>query len=264
MNAMKHIFLFSLPILMLAACSSNQVPQGAAMQAQGTFYKREALQEFFDASGSRHIPEIYQIGIGDHLDIVFPLHWDMNQQDIVVRRDGRISLPYLDDEIAAGRTPMELDSVITERYSEYFKTPELTVIVRQTPTRMVYVLGQVMRPGGVETNMDLSLLQALSAAGGFEKGAKDEHVVVIRRMSKDRIIGVEVDVKAIVEGHSLQNDFLLRDYDIVYVPKTRLQSAAEVAKTVSDVIDAPFSIVTKGWTAMSLYSAYEFYTRDDR
>lgn len=261
---MKHIFLFSLPILMLAACSSNQVPQGAAMQAQGTLYEREALQEFFDASGTRHFPEKYLIGIGDHLDIVFPLHRDMNQKDIVVRRDGRISLPYLDDEIAAGRTPMELDSVITERYSEYFKSPELTVIVREMPACMVYVLGQVMKPGGVETNMGLSLLQALSAAGGFKNGAKDEHVLVIRRMSKDRVIGVEVDVKAIVEGHSLQNDFLLRDYDIVYVPKTRLQSAAEVAQTVSDLIDAPFSIIQKGWTAVTLYSAYEYYTREDK
>lgn len=264
MNAMKYLLLFGFSILLLMACSSGQAPGNKEMQAQGTFYKEQALQEFFSASGPNQLPEEYRIGVGDRLDIVFPIHRDMKQVDIVVRRDGRISLPYIDDEMAAGRTPMELDSVITERYREFFKTPELSVIVRETPRRMVYVLGQIIKPGGVETNLDISLLQALSEAGGFKEGAKLEHVVVIRRMSKERIIGVEVNVKAIVEGRSLQNDFLLRDYDIVYVPKTRLQSAAEVAKAVTEVLDAPFSLITRGWQAVSLYSAYEFYTNDKK
>jgi polysaccharide export outer membrane protein len=262
MNVMKYILLFSLPVLLLSACSSNRVSREATAQGQGTYYKEEALHEFFAASGPDQLPEEYLIGVGDHLDVIFPIHRDLNQVDIVVRRDGRISLPYIDDEVAAGRTPMELDSVITERYGEYLKTPELSVIVRETPQRMVYVLGQVVKPGGVKTNLDVSLLQALSEAGGMKPGAKDEHVVVIRRMGKDRVIGVEIDVKAIVQGRSLQNDFLLRDYDIVFVPKTRLQSASEVAKVLNDVIDVPFSLVTKGWQAVTLYAAYEFYTND--
>lgn len=265
MKVIKQIvYLCLLSLLFLPACSSNRVPHGAQMQAQGTFYREKALQEFFAASGPSQLPDQYLIGVGDHLDVVFPIHRELNQLDIVVRRDGRISLPYIDDEMAAGRTPMQLDSVITDRYREYLKAPEISVIVRETPQRMVYVLGQVRRPGGVTTNLDISLLQAISEAGGFDKGAKDEHIVVIRRMGKDRIIGVEVNVKAIVEGHSLQNDFLLRDYDIVFVPKTRLQSASEVAKAVTDLIDAPFSLVTKGWQAVTLYSAYEFYTDEDR
>ncbi|MBI4721137.1 MAG: polysaccharide export protein [Chitinivibrionia bacterium] len=230
------------------------------MPVDGTFYEPQRLDDFFKASGGfDQIPKDYYIGIGDHLDIVFPVNRDLNLLDIVVRRDGRISLPYLGDEMAAGRTPMGLDSVLTSRYMEYLKTPELSVIVRESPAKLVYVVGQVREPGGFATNLDVSLVQALSLAKGFLDGAKRENVVVIRRMSPDRVIGVEINVKEILEGSAIQNDIMLRDYDIVYVPKTRLKSATEIATLINDLVKTPTSLITTGWFAINLYTAYEYY-----
>lgn len=258
----KNISLILIIMLIstISACSSNTVPPGTNMPVKGTFYESQGLRDFFTSSGGFDmLPKEYYIGIGDRLDIIFPIQRELNMVDIVVRRDGRISLPYLGDEMAAGRTPMGLDSVLTGRYTEYLKTPELSVVVRNTPDKLVYVLGQVRDPGGYATNLDVSLLQAISLAGGFYEGAKRDHVVVIRRMSPDRVIGVEINVREILEGTAIQNDIMLRDYDIVYVPKTRLQSATEIAVLINDLVKTPTSLITTGWFAINLYTAYEYY-----
>jgi protein involved in polysaccharide export with SLBB domain len=266
MKSVRSILLtvVAVPILVIAACSSNKMPPRSDMPVEGTFYESDGLRDFFDASGgSEQLPTKYFIEVGDHLDIVFPIQRELNVLDIIVRRDGRISLPYLGDEMAAGRTPMQLDSILTNRYAEYLKTPELSVIVRESPAKRVFVLGQVHNPGGYATDLDISLVQALSMAGGFLDGAKRNHVVVIRHLGNTRVIGVEIDVEAILEGSALQNNIMLRYYDIVYVPKTRLKSAAEVANYINDLIKTPTSLISSGWFAVNMYTAYEYYKNKD-
>lgn len=246
----------------LTGCSSQKLTVDSSFPTS-QYFQRDELREFFQASGPSILPEEYVIGVGDHLDILFPLHRDLTAQDLVVRRDGRVSLPYLGDVMAAGLTPMGLDSVLTDMYSGILKQPEISVVVRETPERMVYVMGQVRYQGGVKTNMDISLTQAIALAGGFAPGAKETNVVVIRRVGAKRIIAVEVDVEKILQGKALENDFLLKDYDIVYVPKTRLKSAADVASNLNELLNLPFNLISRGWSIVAAQAAIEFYRRGD-
>ena len=210
----------------------------------GDVYPNDQVARFVAATdpGAR---KNYVMGIGDRLDVNFFFHSELTTNDLLVRPDGRITLPYMGDVLAAGYTPMQLDTLITKEFSSILKDPNISVIVRQTREPRVYVTGLVDRPGEYTFKEYLSLTQALALAGGFTRGAHTEQVVVLRRQSLDRVVGVQIDAQAIFDGKRLQDDIPLRNMDVVYVPKTTLQSAAEVMDAVGD-ITLPFRDVLFG------------------
>lgn len=243
---------------LLAACSSG-APADSGNPAK--MYPRQEIGDF--ATETRE-PDTgtqeYIIGVGDVLDIVFVYHQNLSTRAVPVRHDGRISVPYVGDVLAAGITPMSLDSVLTSRFSEILRDPTLSVIIKQEAERLVYVLGEVNRPGGYPYNDRISLVQAIAAAGGMKKSAKEAHTILIRREGLDRIVGVEVDVKSIVNGESIQNDLLLRKYDIVYIPKAAIYTVADFATEVNTIIGVPMGIIMTGWQIRTLQANYEFWT----
>ena len=87
--------------------------------------------------------------------------------DVTVRPDGKISLPLIKEIHAADLTPMELSDVITKNLKEYMKDPHVTVILIQTNSPKIYLVGNVLRPGSYALRNDMTVLQALSLAGGF-------------------------------------------------------------------------------------------------
>lgn len=237
----------------VTACSSG-VPadSGAAHQ----MYPRQDLEAFMNETSE--VPPgtgEYRIGVGDVLDVIFLYHSNLNTRNVPVRRDGRISVPYVGDAMAAGLTPMELDSVLTNRFSEILRDPTLSVIVREEAERIVYVLGEVETPGGFPYKDRISLVQSIAEAGGVLESAKPAHVVVIRREGLNKIVGVEVDVSSILRGEAIQNDLPLKKYDIVYVPKSAIYTVAEFAEQVN-IIMRPF---LTGWQLRTLEANYEFF-----
>jgi polysaccharide export outer membrane protein len=210
-------------------------------------YKSNELGEFLRDTARPQQENQYIIAQGDRLDVVFFVHKDLSTDNLLVRSDGRITLPYVGDVMAAGNTPSQLDSILTVRFSEVLREPNLSVIITNRADKSVYVLGQVARPGGFTYETSISVLQAVAEAGGFVDGAKSDHAVVIRREGLDRIVGVEVNLAAITSGHAIQNDFWLRNYDIVYVPKTPLRSLADFVQTVDDILQPPIDIIFRGW-----------------
>ncbi|MDH3198140.1 MAG: polysaccharide export protein [Candidatus Krumholzibacteria bacterium] len=203
----------------------------------------------------------YVIGVGDKMDVVFLFHTNLTTRELVVRRDGRISLPYIGDQMAAGITPMTLDSLLTVRFSEILREPNVAVIIRQPADQNVYVLGEVERPGGYSFESELSIVQSIAMAGGLKEGASGEHAVLIRRQGLNRIVGVEIDVKGIMVGASLGNDVRLRNYDVVYVPQRPLYSAADFMQAVWEIVQPPLDAVFTGWQIANLSSSYEFFRR---
>jgi polysaccharide export outer membrane protein len=202
----------------------------------------------------------YVIGVGDELQVVFPYHTNLTERDLVVRRDGRISLPYVGDQMAAGVTPMDLDSMLTIRFSEILRDPNLSVIVSNPAVQKAYVLGHVKLGGKIEFTDELTMLQAVAEAGGFDTGALPAHCVLIRRQGVSKIVGVEVNLKAAMQGSVLGNDLRLRNYDIVYVPQHPIFSAADFMQAVGDIIMVPLDAVFKGWQIANLSQTYEYFS----
>src|SRR4051812_19164363 len=103
-------------------------------------------------------------------------------QSLQIRPDGKVTLPLIGDVAAAGRTSVELRDAISESLKEYITTPVVTVIVVETTPQMVYITGEVNKPGALPlVTGRMSILQALAMAGGFTDFAKKKDIRVLRK-----------------------------------------------------------------------------------
>ena len=91
--------------------------------------------------------DVYIIGSGDVLEIVTWKEPDFSREEIVVRLDGNISFPLLDDVAATGRTPIQLKMDIQKGLKEYVSEPHVTVTVRSALSKRFYILGEVVNTG---------------------------------------------------------------------------------------------------------------------
>src|SRR4030095_9102536 len=125
------------------------------------------------------VPPGYVIGADDLLSIRF---WSDTKRsaDVVVRPDGKISIPLLNDVQAAGLTPEQLNAALEKLASKYIAEPDATVIVKEVRSRKVYVLGQVARPNTVTLNADMNVLQVLTAVGGLLEYADKGNIIIVR------------------------------------------------------------------------------------
>lgn len=181
-------------------------------------------------------PIQYLIQPGDKLDIKFFYNPEINES-VTVRPDGKISLQLIDEVQASGLEPVQLDEVLTEKYSKELKQPVLTVIVRSFASQQIYVGGEVKNQGLFALKAGMSPLQAILNAGGFKETAMPEGAIVIRKGPDNKPIPIEMNLKALMEGRSDSADFLLQPHDVVYVPKTAI---AKANKFVNQYIEKLF------------------------
>jgi len=245
--------------LLLAGCGS---PNHANMQPSANVYRGDDVVRFLNSTSPPAVEREYLIGVGDRLDIKFFVHKELSAERILVRSDGRITLQYVGDVPAAGLTPMQLDSALTTRFAEVLRDPNLSVIVAEPAEKLVYVLGEVKAPGGFDFDTRVSLLGAVAMAGGLLNGAKSNHVLVIRRDGPDKVVGAEIDLASAAKGERIGNDIWLRNYDIVFVPKTRLKSTADFVSILYDVVYKPLDIGVRGWQIDLWRKELEFRRED--
>lgn len=126
----------------------------------------------------------YRLTAGDKLRI--DVYKDPNlSQSLQIRPDGKITMPLVGDLSAAGHTPMELRDAISAGLKDYIKEPVVTVIVLETAPQVVYVTGEVNKPGALTlVNGRMSVVQAIAMAGGFTDFAKRKDVLVMRKSAK--------------------------------------------------------------------------------
>jgi polysaccharide export outer membrane protein len=121
----------------------------------------------------------YRLASGDKLRIEVYKDTQLSQS-LQVRPDGKVTLPLVGDVAAAGRTSMELRDAIVTGLRDYIKEPVVTVIVVETTPQLIYVTGEVTKPGPVTMSGPLTILQALAIAGGFTDFANRKEILVMR------------------------------------------------------------------------------------
>lgn len=168
---------------------------------------------------SPYTEQEYRIHVGDQLDIKFFYNPELEEQ-VTVRPDGRISLQLVREIMTAGLTPAELTDLLTKKYAKELKMPEVTVIVRSFGSQRVYVDGEVAKPGIVPLVGFVTVLQAISQAGGMKDAARRGEVIVIRHGTANKPIALTVNVERIIDGTDMRQDIALKPFDIVYVPKS--------------------------------------------
>jgi polysaccharide export outer membrane protein len=176
--------------------------------------------ERYDISG---LPP-YRLQVGDTLAIKFYRNPELDQE-VIIRPDGKISLPFIDEIACAGMTPAQLDAEITRRYVGELAIPDITVIVSALGGHTVAVDGMVKMPGIVPLRGGMTMLGAVAAAQGFRDEAIREQVILIRRDESGKPVGHSVDLKKVMYGQDPQGDVLLQPFDIVYVPRSKIANA---------------------------------------
>lgn len=151
-------------------------------------------------------------------DVVSVAVWENREltMDVTVRPDGKISLPLINDVQAADLTPAELADAITEKLRAYIKHPQVTVIVSQLLAPKFYVIGNVLRPGNYPLRQEMSVLQALSLAGGFTTFASPGNIKLLRSTGKGQEIRKINYYRMIDKGG--EGNHMLKPGDTIVVP----------------------------------------------
>jgi polysaccharide export outer membrane protein len=159
----------------------------------------------------------YKINPGDILNIVTWKEEDFTIEQILVRIDGKISFPLLNDIQAAGLTPLMLKDVIEKGLKNYVTNPVVTVAVADPQSQRFYILGEVQKTGEYPIIKNLTVMQAFAIAGGFTEWASKNEIILVRYVGGQRKV-YKIDYKDMAKGKNLEQDLLLQADDTIIVP----------------------------------------------
>ena len=125
------------------------------------------------------VPDRYVIGATDVITVSV-LKEPTLSNTMPVRPDGMISMPLLGDVKAAGTTPMQLADDITTKLKKYIQDPNVTIVVTQTNSKKVYLIGEIAKTGPIEMTPGMTLLQAIATAGGLTQYANAKKIYILR------------------------------------------------------------------------------------
>jgi polysaccharide export outer membrane protein len=156
----------------------------------------------------------YTIGVEDELQISVWREPELSTS-VVVRPDGVITLPLINDVKAVGLKPEELQNLLMDKLKGYVNEPQVTVIVRAIRSRKVYLVGQVSHQGTFPLNGDMTALELLAAAGGLGPFAKADSIYILREENGKKV-RIAFHYKKAVAGKS--ENVTLHPGDVVVVP----------------------------------------------
>jgi len=182
----------------------------------------------------------YQIEVGDVIEVKFFYQDELNEI-VSVRPDGRITLQRIGAIFALGMTPSRLQEIVTIKYAEIIKEPEVTVFIRKFSDLRVYVMGEVKNPGGLTWQQNLTMMRAVADAGGFNKGAQLTSVLLLR-LENDHLQAQRVDLKDLLRGRNLSRDIRLKPNDVIYVPSRFIMHVKEFVTNFYDVVLPPLDM----------------------
>ena len=159
----------------------------------------------------------YQIGSGDILEITTWKEPDFSREQVLVRTDGKITFPLLDDMQAVGLTPQDLKRNIEKGLKDYVATPYVTVHVKNPQSKRFYILGEVRRTGEYQLIKRMTILQAFAVAGGFTDWASKKEIILLRNENgQDKLY--RINYKNITKGKDIKQNITLKADDTIIVP----------------------------------------------
>lgn len=158
----------------------------------------------------------YTIGPDDVLTVVFWRQKDLSA-DVVVRPDGKITLPLINDVVAAGLTPDQLRRTLIEQARPFVEEPTATVIVKQINSRKVFITGSVEKPGTYPLMTSMTVLQLIALAGGLKEFTNGKNIVIMRTEG-GRPGGYPFNYANVSKRRNLRQNIELKSGDTVVVP----------------------------------------------
>ncbi len=182
-------------------------------------------------------PSEFQLGPGDTISIRVWRHDDLDM-DVTIAPDGSITYPLVGRIEVAGMTYPELVDVLTEAISDYYENPQVSVNVSDLQNQEVFVLGEVASPSVLQLNNQMSVLEALTRAGGINPSARTDNVLLIRGGLEQPEL-YTVDVRSIYTGGSTDQLVYLQRGDILFVPTRTITNMSRYFREVQGIL-SPF------------------------
>jgi len=206
-------------LIVFSGCATK--PETKATQTDSPTKNLE-IQKTLPSAFVNQEPQPYRLQVEDEIEIKFHLVPELNDT-VKVRPDGKISLQIVDEIDVLGITPAELDKILTKKYAQTLKKPDVTVIVRTFSGQKVFVGGEVNAQGMVPIHGQLTITQAIMQAGGFKNTAEMESVVLLRNQGKPNPYFTTLNLESnLTASAGAPNDVLLQPYDVVFVPKSTI------------------------------------------
>jgi len=180
------------------------------------------LHESAQEKSSLIVTPDYTIGPEDVLEISVWRNADLSKI-VEVRPDGRISLPLIGDVTAVGKTASQLADTISMKLKEYKENPQVSIVVKEVHSYVIYVLGEVAHTGKFPLKSKTTLLQAITIAGGFTPVAARNKIVVFRFAENgEKDIKIKASYDDIVLRDAAAQNILLKPGDTIVVPSENM------------------------------------------
>jgi polysaccharide export outer membrane protein len=157
-------------------------------------------------------PKTYVVGVQD---VVFVKVWREAELSglYVVRPDGKISMPLVGEIVATGTTPDQLKERITAGLGVFMNRPEVMIEIHQVNSKRYYMTGEVKRPGPYPLVTPLTILEAISHAGGLRDFANSKKIVIMRNGER-----LKFNYKDVIKGKNLDQNIQIEPGDHILVP----------------------------------------------
>lgn len=160
----------------------------------------------------------YRLCASDVIALEFPLTPEFDQT-VTIQPDGFVSLAGAGDVRVEGLTIQDSVKAIRAAYTKILHDPILTVELKNFNKPYFLVSGQVNRPGKYDLRGDISAMQAVAIAGGFNGDAKSSQVLLFRRVNDSWYQVIPIDMKRLLKGRDMSEDVELQSGDMLYAPK---------------------------------------------
>ncbi len=198
--------------LLIAVSASGQEPEEKQPEISTT-EQPSAFQPVDPTAATAPVdPSSYKIGPEDVLMVRVWREPEVSAA-VIVRPDGRVTLPLIGEVQAGGKTPADLGKLVTEKLSEFLNRPEVMVAVQEVRSKKYYITGQVGKTGAFPLVVPTTVLEALSQAGGFQQWAKRKKIMILRGAER-----IKFNYNDVVKGKNLDQNIYLQNGDHIVVP----------------------------------------------
>ncbi len=221
MKRIRRLIVGSASVLLigfaLPGSAAAQVSGGADQAKPNVPENTQSVTDDASTSSKPHNPS-YIIGANDTLAVNVWKEPDVSRI-ILVRSDGKISLPLVGEVQAAGQTPLQLEQTITNRLKTYISEPVVTVMVQESHSKNFNILGQVAKPGAYPlTSSTTTVLDAIALAGGFRDFAKKKSIYVLRKGANGQDERLPFNYNDVIKGKNSDENVDLKADDTIIVP----------------------------------------------
>lgn len=197
-------------------------------------------------SASVDADDAYELRGREQLQIMFVNHPELstrayaNDNFYMVRPDGNISMPLIGSVNVVGKTVEEFTEELTKRYQRYLVKPQITVNVVKYGYTRVYVLGEVPRQGRYNLEDSHSIIDAVSAAGGFSQKSSKGKVIVVHKNANE--VAYVANLKEALRHGKTSQNYVLKNGDTVYLTSNHKLGLANILNNIYTVVKARESV----------------------